>query len=165
MLDFKTVFTRVKSKTSALLGETASLSYPMADIENGICIDKFFVYSVSCNKMRQRPYALIKAAAQDGSIIFYSHCKLKDFVDTQNYPFADAISYDVPIKSIDEFQRSQAELYALYEDVRKAVFEGQANGGKSEFIKQYLEKLERSVPKALLPYYHALSAAKNTITF
>lgn len=156
MLELKSLYSKIKSKTGALFGETASLSYPMADVENGICIDKFFVYSIGYNKMRARPYAVIKTSAQDGTILSYVNCHLKDFADTEKFPFSERICYEVPAKSIDEQRSVMSELYALYEDVRKAVFEGQSTDDQRKAINKYLERLEQAVPEGIIPFYRAL---------
>ena len=63
MLEYSVLFPEVKKKTAFLFGDNISLSYPMPDIINGIRVEKFFLYPVSANPRRSRPFGLLTVSA------------------------------------------------------------------------------------------------------
>lgn len=150
--------TNIISKMKMLLGENIAVSFPIPCVENGIRAEKCFVYRMSFDKTKTRPFAMVVTAMSDGTILEFSNCHFKDFMDTAAHPFSEKISYELPCSSIGakELKSLNDELYSLYNVVRTVAFQSELSELETSAVDDYKALFDKVVPISLLPYYHAL---------
>lgn len=157
MLEYKVLFPEVKKKAAFLFGDHISLSYPVPDIINGIRVEKFFLYPVASSVQRARPFGLLTVSAESGTVLSYQNCHLSDFMDTQQHPFAEKISYALPKKiGVKEFKLEQSLLEKMYEVVREIAFTDSFTPQQQQVLRKYWVVFEKAIPVALMPYYQAM---------
>lgn len=157
MLEYSVLFPEVKKKTAFLFGDNISLSYPMPDIINGIRVEKFFLFPVSANPRRSRPFGLLTVSAETGGVLTYQDCRLEDFVDSGQHPADEKISYALPKKiRVKEFKLEQSLLEKMYEMVRVIAFAESLTEQQQQVLHKYWVVFEKAVPVDLMPYYQAM---------
>jgi len=155
---YQDVFAELKKKLAYCYDDAVSLSYTVPDVENGMRVDKAFLYRNALDTRRTRPFALLVTAANDGRIVELTDCRYRDFVDPERFPFTQNLDYRLPSKqSIEDFKMEQGMLRKLYEAVRLFAFETNLEPGKQELLEKYRFLFEHAVPKDLIPFYRALS--------
>jgi hypothetical protein len=138
----------------------SSISFPVADLVNGILVEKVFLYPTSPMELRTRPFALVTSAMEDGTILKYENAYVYDFVPTQRHSFEEKISYEIPgceKKSLREHRLELQLLTKLYEEIRIFVFEESLTPEQREILTKYYVIFEKTVPTALLPFYDGMS--------
>lgn len=142
-----------------LLGDNIALSFPVPAVENGVKVEKRFVYRMSFNSSKTRPFAVIVTSITDGNVLAFINSHYMDFVNTADYPFDKKISYDTSDSSIGAKQLKALleELDSLYKEFRDAVFGDALTDLQKEAVAKYKEIFDKVTPAALVPYYHALN--------
>lgn len=154
MLDYAVVYPGIQRAISNLCGDSACLSYPMPDIENGIRVERFFVYSMAPGLVRAAPFGVLTTEMDSGMVLAFQNCRLKDYFEREN---TAPIRYELPRKiSVKEFRLEQSMINKLYEAVRRAAFKEQLTEQETVALRAYYVMLEKSVPVSLLPFYQAI---------
>ena len=144
-----------------LFGENVALSFPVPCVENGLKTERYFIYRMSFDVMKTRPFAVISILMSDGTILAYRDCRIQDYMDTQSYPFSEKIYYTIPDDSISAvgLKRAMAEFDELYQQIREFAFRETLSDAEKEAIGKYQAMFDQLVPAALIPYYHGLNEA------
>lgn len=157
-MNYNTAYNILNNKLQMLLSENAMLSFPIPDMENGLKEDVYFVYNTSYQSKKERPYAIVKAAMTDGTLLVYQNCHLKDIVDTKKHPFSDKISYEPEDKSItvDDYAKMIERLKGLYSKLREFVFNDTVTDEERDVAVAYKNLLFKMTSPDLQIYYSAI---------
>lgn len=157
MLTYAVIFPRLKELVSSICGETAILSYPLPDVENGIRVERSFLYAHGSEIVRTRPFAVVTTAVESGRLLSYQDCRLRDFFDTARHPFSQPIRYELQRKiGVKEFRLEQDMINKLYETVRRIAFQETIQNEEARQLGAHYLMLEKAVPADLIPYYQAI---------
>jgi len=155
---YQEIISELKKKAAFCYDDAVCLSYAVPEVENGMRVDKVFLYRNSLDTRRTRPFAVMITAADDGRIVSLTDCRYRDYVDSGKYPFSGKLDYRMPEKeSPADFQMEQSMIRKLYEAVRLFAFEEELEPEKRQLLSKYRFLFEHAVPKDLLPFYQALS--------
>lgn len=150
----------IRSKVTQICGGNFGISFPFVDLVDGIRVEKVFIYPVSNEKMRTRPFAAVTFSMEDGMILKYENAYLYDFADTEKYPFDKKISYEIPDgskKTVKEHQLELSIIFKLYEAIRNFAFNEELSAEQAEILTKYYVIFEKTVPSSNIPFYEALS--------
>lgn len=157
MRKYADIFSEIKDMVGREFGEQMSLSCPMPDTVRGVRVERCFLYYVSASLLRTRPVGILMMEMNNSRLLQYQDARIADFMDTQNHPFDQPISYALPEKiGVKQFKAEQAEINELYESIREYVFADELASGQKEQLNRYLELLHRLTPDALMPYYQEI---------
>lgn len=164
MLNYAVVLNKTAQGVQVLSSEQTCMSYAMPDQENGIPVEKYFLYTMAYDSVHGRPWAMVTADMARGDILLYEDCRVKDFMDTERHPLHEKIDYSLPREiGLREYKMQQELMKKLYERVRLLAFREELSGEEQELLRKYLILLDSSVPADLIPYYHAIG--KNFIAW
>ncbi|MBR2257710.1 MAG: hypothetical protein IJ899_10370 [Blautia sp.] len=152
------IISELKKKAAYCFDDAVCLSYAVPEIENGIRVDKAFLYRNTLDTSRTRPFAVLVTAADDGRIVLLADCHYSDFVDPGRFPFSRKLDYRMPEKeSVEDFQMEQHMIRKLYEAVRLFAFQKGLGLEQKQLLEKYHFLFSHAVPKDLIPFYEALS--------
>lgn len=157
-MTYKENFKNIQSTVKLIFGDQTALSYPIPDVvKEGLLVEHYFIYPTGTSLMASRPFARITVDMETGLLLFCKNCILGDFMNSEEHPLSEVISYELPEKiSVKTFKVKQSLISKLYEDVRTFVFKKELNQEEQEILKNYIVLLLTSVPKSLVPYYKKL---------
>ena len=157
MKTYTDVFRKVREMVSYLFGDQVSLSYPVPDVTHGVRVERYFLYPAGNTLTRSRPFGILTVEMDNGRLLSFQDCRLRDFMDTDKYPFDQKISYELPRKiGVKQFKVEQSLINKLYESVRGFAFEENLTDKQKELLSKYWVLLLRSVPASLQPYYQKM---------
>ena len=157
MKAYADVFPGIKAMVAYLFGDQVSLSYPMPDVTHAVRVERYFLYPAGNKLTRCRPFGILTVEMDNGRLLSYPHCRIKDFMETEKYPFDQEISYELPRKiGVKQFKVEQSQINKLYESVRIFAFEENLSDEQKELLSQYWALLLQSVPASLQPYYQKM---------
>lgn len=141
-----------------LFGEQTELSYPLPDVvKGGLLVEHYFIYPSGTSIMAGRPFARITVEMETGLLLFYRDCRIEDFMNTEEHPLTEVISYELPEKvSVKTFKTKQSLIYKLYEDVKTFAFKNELTADEQETLRKYVVLVLTSEPEALVPFYKRL---------
>ena len=87
MKTYADVFRKVREMVSHLFGDQVSLSYPMPDVTHGVRVERYFLYPAGNTLTRSRPFGILTVEMENGRMLSFQDCRLRDFMDTDKYPF------------------------------------------------------------------------------
>lgn len=158
MVLYQTIRSELKRKVALCFDDAVCLSYAVPDVENGIRVDKVFLYRNALETNRTRPFAVLITAADNGRILSLMDCRYSDYVDPVRFPFSRKLDYRMPEKeSVKDYQMEQQMIYKLYEGIRVFAFDGNLESKKAELLRKYRFLFAHAVPRDLVPFYQALS--------
>ena len=91
---YSTIFPKVKREVSELFGDEVCLSEPIPDVTAGIRVERYFLYPMNSSLMRSRPFGYLTTSMENGRVLLYQDCRVRDFMDTKEHPFSEPISYE-----------------------------------------------------------------------
>lgn len=159
MKRYATLFPAIKSRVASLYGENISLSYPVPVCAGTLRMERSFLYPQISSPMRSRPFAAVTTAMDDGALLLYEDCRIRDFMPSPAPNVNERIDYQVPraaTKGAQEFLLEQGMINKMYELVRQIAFSDVLTDAQREVLSKYYSMLEGTVPAALFPYYNAL---------
>ncbi len=147
------------NKVKMLYGENISFSFPVPATENGMKVEKYFVYRMSFEKNKTRPFAIVITAVADGTILEIVNSHFCDFVDTSEYPFEKKISYELSDDSLTARQMKDLieRANCLYYTVRELFFQKELSENNKAIVVEYKSIVDRITPPSLIPFYNALN--------
>lgn len=149
----------VVNKVKMLYGENISFSFPVPATENGMKVEKYFVYRMSFEKNKTRPFAKVVTAFSDGTILEIVNSHFIDFVDTSEYPFDRKLSYELSDDSITARQMKDLieKANSLYGTVRELFFQKELSENDKAIVAEYKSIIDKITPPSLTPFYNALN--------
>lgn len=149
----------VVNKVKMLYGENISFSFPVPATENDMKVEKYFVYRMSFEKNKTRPFAKVITAFADGTILEIVNSHFNDFVDTSDYPFEKKISYELSDNSLTARQMKELieRANSLYNTVREIFFQKELSENDKAIVIEYKAIIDRITPPSLIPFYNALN--------
>lgn len=121
-------------------------------------LDTAFLYGVGISAVRTRPFASVTLDPKSQTLLAYRNTYLDDFADTDRYPMSLKIDYSVPYaKSAREQGELLERINVLYESVRELAWKDSLTQEDKKAAAEYCNCFDRAIPKALIPFYEALS--------
>lgn len=122
-------------------------------------LDAAFLYGTgSFSVMRTRPFASILMEPNTKALLEYRNAYFDDFMDSAQYPMALKLDYSVPYASSAKEQGELVrKVQELYGSIRALPWKDGLDVSEKEMAMEYDNCFYRAVPRALLPFYEALS--------
>lgn len=149
------------------MGDACQLSIPVPRLTDGKLYECFFLsdlHTVSADRATlERPFAWGTVDSQTKSVVSYSACHLRDFVDTRRFPLHGLVSNLVSVTVTREERKGAfMQLYDNYEEVRK----GFALQSKAPYVmplsgarRAYASQFFKVARIGHYPFLYALSPA------
>lgn len=133
------------------------IGYMIPAEESGKRIERTLIrYSDAGN--RRRPFAWAGFDMETGMLLYYKHCSMEDFIDTNMYPADTALGKSYKNERTPKEQiKYEKALWESYESIREFVFLPEISRGHRELVRRFKAQWEMTVLKDLVPYYEALS--------
>lgn len=71
MKKYADILVELQQKIAFCMGENVGISFPLPDEINGVRVEKVFLYRKTLGLVRNRPFALLTVAMEDGRPLFY----------------------------------------------------------------------------------------------
>lgn len=134
-----------------------AVGYLVPALEHGRIIERTLLRRGS-GSIFQRPFAYVGFDMESGTLLYYKHCGLEDFVDTKLYPPNTVIgSAFLTQRTVQEQKEYEEKLWDAYKKIRDFVFAENITSGQKELLQEYKAQWELTVLKDLTFYYESLS--------
>lgn len=133
------------------------IGYLVPGIDSGRKVERTLIRGRDGMDLR-RPFGWAEFEMETGVILFYRHCIVDDFTDTQAYPLSTVMSRefngDRTAKQQMEYEK---KLWECYLKIREFVFEEDPTEEQKALMREYQQLWELTVLKDLAAYYETLS--------
>lgn len=136
-----------------------AMSFPVP-VKKGVHIlDAAFLYPAGLfSPLRPRPFAAVLLEPNSGAMLEYRNAYIHDFADSALYPMGIKLDYSVPFaKTAAEQGKLTETVNELYAAVRELAWKDALTDAERNTAAEYRACFAQAVPKALLPFYRALS--------
>lgn len=148
----------LKNALEKLTGVKAAMSFFVPVMRNGHKCETAFLYGSETRLEKNRPFAAVTVDYKTGALLEYRNAFISDFADTEKYPMDLLIDYSVPFdRTVSEHCEMVKKLEDLYAKVRAIAFNDVLSGEEKALTAGYYDTLVKMTPKALMPFYEALS--------
>lgn len=131
--------------------------YIVPAIENGVQVERTFL-KFSVPGQLFRPFSWVGFDKKSGTLMYYRHCMMQDFMDTEKYPASTKLKGEFSSPRTPKQQIGyEKELVERYEAIRDFVFEENIPEEQKKLVREFREQWELTVMTDLIPYYEALS--------
>lgn len=151
-------FEKIKVLKS-LVNSEFTVSYFVPAVVDGNIVDLAFVYASLANvQEKTRPFAKVMFEHKTGCLLEYKNSYIDDYMDSNKHPMTTKIDYSLP-KEISAVEQGMTvrKVNAYYDAICLLAYKTDVSDKEKEKIREYKTLFYKSVPKALLPYYEALS--------
>lgn len=133
------------------------LSHFLPEIENGRITERAFIRNQTAG-VNRRPYAWIGIDSINDQLLFYKHCALEDFMDTEQFPPNTEFNtiFMTPRSASEQVEKEKA-LLEKYRTVREFAFASGLNDSQKEDLISFKCMWDDTIISGLQPYYEALS--------